>query len=269
MIKKLIVVGLIVVAGVWVFKKTNITSYASTLWSNGAACLKNQVPREFEIDRVRNQISQLDGDVRNLLGPIAEKMAQIKKLDRDIQTARANLKEQRENLLALTQAVESGDKFVVVGGEELKLAHAKTRLEREFTIFKRGEQHLNSQEQLLDAHRKNLSVTHEQLSKMMEQKREFEIRLAQLEVQEEHLKLQRITTPITIDESRIADIKATLDAIEQGQEVDAAKVQLLQQYNGKLSTRPTGTLAATDVAAIRAYLEGQATVSTRSTANSR
>jgi len=267
MCKKLIVLGLVAVAGLWMLKKTNFTSYASTLWCNGAAHIHSQVPRDFEIDRVRHQISRLDDDVRNLLSPIAEKMANIKKLDRDVQTARANLKERRANLLALTQAVEAGDPATVVAGEEFTLGQAKSKLAREFATFKRGEAHLQSQEQLLDAQRKNLSVTHEQLSKMMEQKREFEVRLAQLEVQEEHLKLQRITTPIRVDENRIADIKATLDAIEQGQEVDRAKLDLLQQYAGKLTPRTPGNQPAPDVAAIRSYLEGIPTAPANVTAS--
>jgi len=270
MIKKLLVLGLIVVAGVWVFKKTNVTSYASTLWSNGVSCISSQVPREFEIDRVRREISRLDGDIRNHLGPIAEKMAQIKKLDRDIQSARVNLKEQREHLLALTKSVDTGEQLIVADGEELTLEQGKNRLAREFGIFKRGETHLKSQERLLEAQRKNLGSTHEQLSKMMEQKREFEIRLAQLEAQEAELKLARITTPLRVDDSRFADIRRTLDSIEQGQEVDQAELQLLQQYGSKLTPRlNSSSQTAPDVAAIRSYLEGQVAVAERSAASSK
>src|SRR5215510_8524409 len=82
--KKLVVVGLLVLGGLFVLKKTNLCSYATTLWSNGRAALKKQIPRQFEIDRVRNEIERLDADVRALLTPIAEKQALIQRLERDI-----------------------------------------------------------------------------------------------------------------------------------------------------------------------------------------
>ena len=46
--KKILVIGVLVLGGLWVCKKTNLCSYASTLWAKGQRAVKGQVPRQFE-----------------------------------------------------------------------------------------------------------------------------------------------------------------------------------------------------------------------------
>lgn len=206
------------------------SSYLSTLWSNTQQAVARQVPRGLEIDRVRLQISKLDGDVRGLLGPVAEKMALVKKLEREVGNAQENLKVQREAVVALTREIENGEAVVSVKGTEYTLNQAKTKLGRDFTNLKRGETALKTQEKLLDAHRKNLQFTKDQLNIILDQKREFEVQLAQLEANEAELTVLRQVTPLKVDESRIADIKATLDSIRESQEIETNKRHLEQQW---------------------------------------
>src|SRR6516225_154946 len=101
--KKILVVGVLILGGLWVCKKTNLCSYASTLWAKGQRAVKGQVPRQFELDRIRNEVEKLDNDVRAMLGPIAEKQAAVNRLERQLKTARVEHKRMRESLIALTQ----------------------------------------------------------------------------------------------------------------------------------------------------------------------
>jgi len=244
--KKLVVVGLLALGALYVARRTNLPSYVSTLWAKGQACVKNQVPRQFEIDRVRNEVQKLDADVRALLGPIAEKQAAINRLEREVKTARANLKTRRESLLALTQKVDAGTEQVAYNGEDLTLDEAKARLTHEFAMFKATDGSLKSREKLLAAQKQNVRYATEQLSKISDQKHEFEVRLAQLEATEEHLTLQQIASPLRVDQTRVADIKNTLDVIQQGQEVEAIKRQLEETFGTK-TNGPGGRPAAPTV----------------------
>ena len=99
---------------------------------------------------------------------------------------------------------------------------------------------------------------------MIAKKREYEVRLAQLEADEETLKIARIGTNLQIDDSRSTQIEAALADIENRHEVLRQEVELT-----------TGTLAndgipvqerkqnRMEVKAIRAYLEGATTVSSK------
>ncbi|MCS7046320.1 MAG: hypothetical protein NZO58_08190, partial [Gemmataceae bacterium] len=61
----------IVTAGAFLAKKTNVWSYAGTLWSQVKTETKRQIPTRFEIQRVRHELAQLDGDIARMATPIA------------------------------------------------------------------------------------------------------------------------------------------------------------------------------------------------------
>src|SRR5947209_14743554 len=105
--KKILVIGVLVLGGLWVCKKTNLCSYASTLWAKGQRAVKGQVPRQFELDRIRHEVEKLDSHVRAMLGPVAEKQASLKRLERQVKDARANRDKMRDDLLSLTKKVEA------------------------------------------------------------------------------------------------------------------------------------------------------------------
>src|SRR5437588_847585 len=151
--KKLLIVGIIgAVALVAVLKKTNVCSYAGTLVSNVSAEAKNQIPTKFELERIHHEIAELDGDISQMIRPIAEYKSVIEKMRRDI---------------------------------------AK--------------------------------------------KREYEVRLAQLEAEEETLQIARIGSDVKIDSTRATQIEDALAAIEQRQNVER---NVIEMRTGELANIP-------------------------------
>jgi chromosome segregation ATPase len=252
--KKILVIGVLVLGGLWACKKTNLCSYASTLWTNGQRAVKGQVPRQFELDRIRNEIEKLDSDVRAMLGPIAEKQAALKRLKREVETARANRDKMREDLLSLTKQVEAGTETITWNDHNYTLDQAKSRLAREFALFKALNTSLKTREQLLAAQQQSLQLAHEQLRRITEQKGHFEARLAQLDATEEYLGLQQVSSPLRFDEGRVADIKNTLDSIEQGQEVEKEKRILEGQFGSRPSTATEPCCPNVNTQEIRTFL---------------
>src|SRR5262249_52408711 len=123
--KKLGIALLIVVACLFVFKKTHLGSYLQTAWGNLKDGAKRQVPIEFEIDRIRTQIVKLDDDMRGQLSPIAEEMATVKTLRKRIQVTRDNLRKEKDNLLAMTRDLKKGEEFVTYDGDEYSAEEVK------------------------------------------------------------------------------------------------------------------------------------------------
>jgi chromosome segregation ATPase len=231
MIKKAVIALLVVAGCFFVLKKTSLLSYAGTLWCQVATHTKNQVPTRFEIDRVRHEIAGMDGDISNQLRPIAEHMATIKKLQKDIKAERASLAEQKTAILTMTRDLEGNPTVVRYGQEDYSADRVRQKLQRDFDSYKRCETHLRSQEKLLEAKERSLNAAREQLSKLIAKKREYEIRLAQLEADEESLQIARIGSKLPLDDSRATEIEAALANIEHRQEVERSKVELL---NGPL-----------------------------------
>lgn len=252
--KKLIVVLVLIVAGVFVLKKTSLMSYAGTLWGQVRKESKAAIPTKFELDRVRHEIGKMEGDISNMIRPIAEHMASINRLKKDIQTTRGQVAHQKETLLTMTKDLEKNPQFVVYGGEQYSAERVRNKLQREFESFKRVEANLKSQEKLLDAKETSLAATREQLAKLISKKREYEVRLSQLAADEEVLRVATLGTRVEIDDSRATEIEAALANIEQRHEVLRAEVELRTGPSAADFIPVQGRPKTYDVVEIRNYL---------------
>jgi septation ring formation regulator EzrA len=257
--RKVIVSLLLVAACFYVVKKTSVLSYAGTLWSQVAKETKNAVPTQFEIDRVRHELAGMDGDISQMLRPIAEHMATMQRLKKDIKTTRNNLADQKANILTMTKDLEGSPTVLVYGGEEYSAERVRQKLQRDFDSYKRTEAHLKSQEKLLEAKERSLSATREQLAKLVAKKREYEIRLAQLEADEETLQIARLGSKLPMNDNRASEIEAALANIEHRQDVERARDDLL---NGQFANdfipvnqRIRSGTAPVDLNEIRSYLQ--------------
>src|SRR3954453_1069268 len=101
MLKKLVFVAAAVVAGLFVLNTTNLGSYASTAWKKVRASCSKQVPLEFEIERVRNEIAKLSPDMKDHLRAIAEETVKVDNLRDEIASTRTQLAEQKKKILAM------------------------------------------------------------------------------------------------------------------------------------------------------------------------
>ncbi|HWY86675.1 MAG TPA: hypothetical protein VNX28_08120 [Gemmataceae bacterium] len=255
--KKLLVTVLLVGACVYFVKKSAIGSYAGTVWSHVRTETKNAVPTRFEIDRVRHEIANLDDDIAGMIRPIAEYKATIVHLKKDIGQVESTLDGQKGVLLSMTRDLESNPTVLVYAGEEYPAERVRAKLTKDFESYQRLETNLKSRRKLLEAKEKSLKATQEQLAKVISKKREYEVRLAQLEADEETLQIARIGSKLQIDTSRTTQIEAALGDIEHRHNVLRAEVELKTGTFANdvipVQERKQGTQ---DVHAIRAYLEG-------------
>src|SRR5207244_1100051 len=102
-----------------------------------------------------------------MIRPIAEHMATIKRLKKEIQQREEALNEQRSTLLIMTKDLEGGPKVLVYGGEEYSADRVRQKLQDDFDSFKRLEANLKSRQRLLEAKETSLKATQEQLAKVI------------------------------------------------------------------------------------------------------
>jgi hypothetical protein len=281
--KKLLVLGLVVV-GIGLGANPKFRAGAARAWRNvgtwfecreGSGCdqhvavPKGAEARKQSIERVRKDIARLDSDVQALLGPIAEKQVALRRMEADIKTAQANHKQRREDLLALTKLVKAGTESIHFQDEDYTLQEAKDRLTVDFADFKNLDAGLKAREQLLAAQKKSIRLAREQLARIVEQKRNFEVRLAQLEVTEEHLNLEEITTPLRTDRGRVAAIKNRLDAIQQSQDVAREIRNIAKEFLPRGSGNSTSNLPPVNPDDILNFLNGPRTTGAPSVASTK
>lgn len=255
--KKVFAALLIVGLGVFLAKKTSFLSYAGTLWSQVKTETKNHIPTRFEIERVRHELAQLDGDIGTMIRPIAEYKAAVGLLNKDIVKTQAALDEQKPLLVTMAKDLEGNPSVVLYNGEEFGADRVRHKLQRDFESYQRMAKNLSSQRKLLEAKESSLKAAQEQLGKVIAKKKEFELRLAQLEADEETLQIARIGSKLEIDDSRATQIEAALSDIEQRHTVQRTEIELKTQTfaNDVIPVGPRQRTSGVDAAAIRQYLE--------------
>jgi len=255
--KKYLIVGLLgAVALVVVAKKTNVFSYASTLVSQVERDAKNQVPTKFELDRIRNEIAALDGDISQMIRPIAEYKADVKKLRSDIASSQATIDEKKQALLAVVEKLEGNREFVNIGGKKHSIERVKQQVQRESDALKLLEKNLKTQTQVLEAKEASLKATQEQLAKVVSKKREYEVRLAQLEAMDQTIQVSRIASNIKIDTSRATQIEDALQGLEKRLNADLEELDLQRNQANSINLFEREP-EAFDLNVIRGYLEGE------------
>jgi chromosome segregation ATPase len=253
--KKLLIIGIIgAVALFVVMKKTNVCSYAGTLFSQVSAEAKNSVPTKFELDRIRHEIAALDGDISQMVRPIAEYKVAIEKMRKDIDRNQAKIAEQKKTLLAVVEDLKGNPNELPFGGKMWKADKVRHQLSRSTESLKQREKQLKAQQQVLEAKEQALAATQDQLAKVIAKKREYEVRLAELEAEEETLAVARIGTEFKFDNSRATHIEESLATAEQRIRVTQHELEMRTRElaNIPLNDR-TGPA---DIQSIRNYLEG-------------
>src|SRR6266851_4449838 len=84
MFKKIAIASVIVVAGLVLIAKTSVGSYVHTGWKQLKAGTKNQIPLEFEIERAKDEVSQLVPDMNKYFNEMAHEVVALDSLKEDI-----------------------------------------------------------------------------------------------------------------------------------------------------------------------------------------
>jgi len=230
MIKKVAIVAVAVGAVMSMLSFTKVGSYASTGWHKVRSNAARQVPIEFEIDRLRNEIGQLIPDLKKNLSAVAEEMAAVENLERDVAASKVKLDEQKTVLLKLAKDLDGGQKEFVYTGRAIDRERAATLLSKGWEAYKRSENTLKSRNQELELKRRALDSAKEQLAAMKEQKQELEVQIAQLEAEVKTVRLAQTRSKFQFDDSRLADIKRSLRDLQTRLDVEVKTNDLEREY---------------------------------------
>jgi chromosome segregation ATPase len=218
------------VACLYIGHRTGLDSYARTGWQKIKANAKHEVPLEFEIDRVRQEVSRLVPEMQKHLGTIANEMVVVENLKDELAVTRANLKQQKENILTMRKDLETGAASFSYDNRSFSAARVRTKLARDFESYKRAEAELKTREQLLEAREQSLDAAREQLVSMKGLKQELEVRVAQLEAKLKTVRLAQTRNRFQFDDSHLARCKAMLADIENRLKVEERTNELVGEF---------------------------------------
>jgi len=253
--KKTLALLLIAGVAVVVVRKTHIGSYATTCIAQVGEEFKTSVPTKFELQRIRHEIGRLDKDISRMIRPVAEYKTEIDWLRKDIQKAQTNLEERRQALLEMTDQVKNNAVTITYEGRDYKVERFRQVVQKEFNNFKKLETNLATKRKLFEAKEASLQAAQEQLAKVIDRKREYELRVAQLEAENETLQVARIGSKLEFDDSRATQIEAALTDVQK--HLDTLRNQMALEAGG-ITAGSAVAQPPVNVNAIQDYLQKDA-----------
>jgi chromosome segregation ATPase len=245
MFKKLLLVGVIAAAGVFVLKGTKFFGYAKqevAEWRNWA---DDQVPVEKKIAQMRKDVAGLDKDLEKVTTELATAIVRVRELEGQTTDLRAVVGAEHKNLQARGEAIRDKLAARPEQGETVRInavsvTDAKERLARDVKVWESRKTHLDALTQSLDHHRRIKETLEKQFDEMRQQKEFLKAEIDSIEAQYKSLQLQQIESKYQTDDSRLARIKESLRSLRHKLDVEKTKLELTP----KVHDAPASTTGA-------------------------
>lgn len=214
------VVGVSVVGGL-IFGK-DVSSYVRSSAKSVRTVVKDSVPIEFELRRVRDMLEDTMPEMHALIRLIAQEEVEIAGLQVEITKNNEALDKERARIAILRDALAKPQARYCFAGQEYPRSYVKEDLANRFKLIKESEVVLEGNEKLLATRKKKLQATIQQLEHTRSRKKVLENQIESLASQYRLVKAASVGSQIKVDNSKlakteklIAQIKKRLDVHER------------------------------------------------------
>jgi hypothetical protein len=221
MIKKaiLLVVGIGVTTGV-LFGR-NAASYVSTTYQRLTSSVEEVVPVDFQIDRAKQMVSDLDPEIRRSMHVIAKEEVALEQLNQQLNSNQSKTDKDKQEILRLQTDLGQNKGTYRYASHTYTTDEVKQDLSRRFNRFKVADDTLNSMKQMRDAREKNLDAARQKLSAMINARRKLEVDVQNLEAKRKLVEVAQASSEYVFDDSQLARAKELINDIRTRLDVAA------------------------------------------------
>jgi peptidoglycan hydrolase CwlO-like protein len=229
MLKKAIIGTFAAVAlGSLIFGK-DAFSYARTAWSATREAVRQEVPLEFEVQRARTAVAQLEPAIHSTLKAIAEQQVDIEHLHTQVANRGEEIGKQKQAVLTLRADLESGQSTFHYARYTYSADQVRRDLRTRFERYKTAEALLARDQQILDAREKALAAREQTLDNMLNVKKDLETQVEQLDARLQTIRAEQTVSSPDVDETSLANAKKLI--VEVNKQLDVQ--QKLLDAEGK------------------------------------
>ncbi|MGQ9575575.1 MAG: hypothetical protein ACUVUC_09670 [Thermoguttaceae bacterium] len=222
MIKRLLITAAVLVALAVFFFGRDAVSYVRTSVGWVKDSVKSSVPVEFEIERARRMIRELEPEVRRNMHAIAKEEVEVQKLQKQIAETEARLAREKEQMLKLHADAKSGKESFTYGGRSYTADEVRRDLAARFARYTTTEATLASWKEALRARERSLEAAQQKLKGMLEARRQLSIEVENLQARLQMVAAAQTTSNYQFDDSHlsrvkelISDLRTRLDVAER------------------------------------------------------
>lgn len=234
MIRKLVILGLVVVGGGALFAKSNLGSYLTTSYRRVAGSVEESVPMEFQIDRARNMVRDLEPEIRRSMHIIAKEEVEVASLDERLKVADEKAEKDKSEILRLQADLKSGDTVFHYAGHRYSEGEVKQDLSRRFNRFKTADATLESMRQMRDARQRNLDAARQKLTAMMSAQRQLQVEVENLEAKLKLVEVAEASSDFQFDDSQLARAKQLISDVRTRLDVAAKLANADENFHDEI-----------------------------------
>ena len=198
-------------------------SYLSTSYRRVTESVEDSVPIEFQIDRARDLVRDLEPEIRRCMHVIAKEEVEVQQIDEQIGSLNKQAAKEKDEMLRLQSDLSSGKSVFRYSGRRYVVNEVKQDLARRFARYQTGDATLASLRDMRDARQRNLDAAREKLQSMMASQRQLNVEVENLEAKLKMVEVAATSSDLKFDDSRLARAKQLISDIRVKLDV-AAKV---------------------------------------------
>lgn len=194
-------------------------SYCYTSFRTVRQAVKSEVPIEFEVQRARDLVAQVDGEIRKCLHVIAEEEVNLDHLRKEIDTQVTQHARQKEQILVQRQDLRSNKTAYTYGGRIYTVSEVEQDLADRFERYQSVDETLKSRRQVLNARESSLGAARRKLDSMLDSKEQLLLQVENLEARYRTLQAAQVASNISLDDSHIARTRQLIAELSKQVEV--------------------------------------------------
>jgi len=239
---------------------TQAWSYIRTGINNVQNAVQSEVPISFELDRARNEVQQLLPEIRKSLHVVAEENVEVDHLKVALGNKGAALAEQQQSLVTLTSDLKSDRQQFVYAGSNYNRTELERDLAERFSRFKIAEESLKKEREMLAMKTRALTTHRDTLESMLSQKKTLELELDRLTARLRTVESRKSITSLSIDDSKLAQVKAMIGTIDKKLDVEDAVLDAEGNFSDLIPVTKSPISTVDIVAQVEAHLTPQSAV---------
>jgi len=220
-------------------------SYVRTAFHKVRQTAKSAVNPQFEIDRARAEIGNLQPMLQQNIETLARTEIEAKNLEREINVLQANLETEKHTMMTLRDKVKNGD-FRLTGRFAVTADELKSQLANRLDHYNATAGILKEKQDTLKAKQMTIEAAKRQLESIKEQRSTLTARLSNIEAKLKMLEATQAKNEFTFDDSALSRAKKTVSELEERLDVMARTAELEGRY-GDLDATSTYVDPARDV----------------------
>jgi len=215
---------------------TKAGGLAEVAWNKLGLAANQAVPIGVELDRLDLQVKNITEDIKSSTSALIKEEVATDRLREEVKDTKATLDKRLEELTKLNAALESGETFVKIGSQSFPAEKVRTKFNQDWAGFKSAKAALEAKEKLIEQKQKQIDTARARIDELKSQQDQLRTEVAKMRADLEAAKLAQAQSPVQVDQSRLADIKASTKDVKDRITVLVREAEAQGEFTAKEPT---------------------------------